>query len=376
MRKLRVAIVAPSLRILGGQAVQADRLIRAWTGDPDVEAWLVPINPLPPRALRWAIQVKYLRTLVTETRYGSRLLRDLAAADVVHVFSASYMSFLLAPLPAIAAARLLGRPVLLNYHSGEAPDHLRRSAVARAALAHVDRNVVPSAFLVDVLARFGIPATAISNIVDLNRFPFRDRQTFGPRLVSTRNFEDMYNVGCTIRAFGIVQDRYPDASLTLAGGGSQEAALRALAAHLGLRNLTFAGRVPPDAIASVLAGHDIYVQSSNIDNMPMSILEAFASGLPVVSTNPGGVPYLVTHLTSGLLVPVNDHEALAAQVLRILDDAPLGRRLAKAALDACEGFRWESVRGRWLDVYRSMAARPRVRETSEPVLRPADGREL
>jgi len=97
--RLRVAVVAPTLDILGGQAVQADRLLRAWRNDPEIEAWLVPINPRPPSAFRWATKIKYLRTIVTEMTYMPLLARELARADVVHVFSASYASFLLAPLP-------------------------------------------------------------------------------------------------------------------------------------------------------------------------------------------------------------------------------------------------------------------------------------
>ena len=165
-KRLKVAFVAPSLRILGGQAVQADRLLDAWQNDPDVDAWLVPVNPLPPKLLRWALHLKYLRTIVTELTYLRLLLRELARADVVHVFSASYASFLLAPLPAMLIARALGRPVVLNYRSGEAPDHLRRSAIARKTIARVDLNVVPSRFLVDVFRTFGIRATVVPNIVD------------------------------------------------------------------------------------------------------------------------------------------------------------------------------------------------------------------
>jgi glycosyltransferase involved in cell wall biosynthesis len=216
--KLRVAIVAPSLRILGGQAVQADRLLRSWHDDPDVEAWLVPHNPLPPRFLRRALDVKYLRTIVTEGTYGPLLVRELARADVVHVFSASYSSFLLAPLPAILVANMLGRPVVLNYRSGEAPDHLARSAIARAALRRAARIVVPSAFLVSVMARFRLAATIVPNVVDLDRFAFTLRDSLRPRLVSTRNLEPLYNVACTLRAFRIVQDRFPNATLTLVGG--------------------------------------------------------------------------------------------------------------------------------------------------------------
>lgn len=255
--RLRIAIVAPSLRILGGQAVQADRLLRAWHNDPDVYAWLVPVNPLPPAPLRFALDVKYLRTIVTESTYVPKLVRQLARADVVHVFSASYVSFLLAPLPAMLIARALGKPVILNYRSGEAPDHLARSAVARLAIGRVDRNIVPSGFLVNVFHQFGIHADVIPNLVDLERFRFRERNPLRPRLLSTRNFESLYNVATTIRAFKRIQERYPDASLTLVGGGAQDDALRALAAQLRLRNVNFAGRVAPELIPQFYATHDI-----------------------------------------------------------------------------------------------------------------------
>src|SRR5688572_28596436 len=108
MRELKVALVAPTLEILGGQAVQADRLLREWKDDAEVEAWLVPVNPSFPHPIRIARSVKYLRTLVTELIYIPSLVTQIRRADVVHVFSASYFSFLLAPLPAILIARLLG----------------------------------------------------------------------------------------------------------------------------------------------------------------------------------------------------------------------------------------------------------------------------
>jgi glycosyltransferase involved in cell wall biosynthesis len=360
MQKLRLAIVAPTLRILGGQAVQADRLLRLWRDDPDVDAWLVPVNPLPPRGLRFAINIKYLRTIVTELTYIPLLVRELARADVVHVFSASYSSFLLAPLPAALVARMLGRPVVLNYHSGEAPDHLARSRVARAVLAGVDLNVVPSRFLAGVFRRFGLEAAVVPNTIDLEQFLFRERDPLRPRILSTRNLGYPYNVACTLRAFQLIQRRHADASLTLVGGGADEPALRALAADLGLRNVQFRGRLAPDAIAAAYADHDIYLQSPDIDNMPLSVLEAFASGLPAVSTGVGGVPVMLTHGRHGLLAPPNDHRALAAHVLHLLDDPAMARRLARAARGTCDYCTWSRVRNQWLRVYFSVLTETRT----------------
>ncbi|HMF93277.1 MAG TPA: glycosyltransferase family 4 protein [Vicinamibacterales bacterium] len=358
MRKLRVAFVAPSLRILGGQAVQANRLLQAWRGDPDVDAWLVPINPLFPPLLRFAHRVSYLRTIVNELTYAPLLVRELATADVVHVFSAAYSSFLLAPLPAIVVAKALGKPIVLNYRSGQAPDHLQRSVIARRALACVEKNIVPSRFLVDVFRSFGIDAESIPNIVDLDRFRFRARVRLGPRIVSTRNFEALYNVATTVRAFALVQQRWPDASLTLVGGGPHEAQLRELVDQLRLRHVTFAGRVRPEEIARYYADHDIYLQSPNIDNMPTSVIEAFASGLPVVSTEAGGVPAILTHERHGLLAPLGDFEMLAAHVLRLIDDPELAGGLARAAFATCQACTWSAVRDQWLQTYRSVARLP------------------
>jgi len=353
-RRLRVAIVAPSMGILGGQAVQADRLLRAWAADPEVEAWLVPINPVPPGPLRRALDIKYVRTIATQLTYWPLLARELRRADVVHVFSASYFSFFLAPLPAVLIARLLGKPVVMNYRSGQAPDHLRRSAVARATLRSVDRNAVPSRFLHDVFGGFGIRSEIIPNIVDLNTFRFRRREPLRPNILSTRNFEDLYNVACTLRTFRLVQQRYPEATLTLVGGGSEEPALRALAESLQLRNVRWAGRVLPTDIARYYAEADIYLQTPDIDNMPSSVLEAFASGCAVVSTNAGGVPAILTDGQHGLLVECGAHEAAAARIVTLLEDPSLARRLVDAARDTCERYRWEAVRAQWLSLYRSV----------------------
>ena len=89
---------------------RAGRSPEACTALPDWAVWLVPVNPVFAPPFRFAADVKYLRTIVNEMPYFPLLLKELRRADVVHVFSASYSSFLLAPLPAIVAARLLGQP--------------------------------------------------------------------------------------------------------------------------------------------------------------------------------------------------------------------------------------------------------------------------
>jgi glycosyltransferase involved in cell wall biosynthesis len=361
---VNVAIVAPSMRILGGQAVQARRLLDAWANDAEVHAWLVPINPEPPRILRFAHRVKFVRTIVTQLLYWPLLLSELRNADIVHVFSASYTSFLLAPLPAVLVAKLFGKPIVMNYRSGEAPDHLRRSRIAREVLRRVNGNAVPSRFLHELFSRFGIRSQIIPNIVDTERFRFVPRERLRPRVLSTRNFEPLYNLSCTLRAFRILQDRRPDAELTLVGGGSQETALRRLAQELRLQHVTFAGRVAPDAVWRFYADADIYLQTPDIDNMPSSVLEAFASGCPVVSTDAGGVPAILTNGVHGLLVPRGDPGAAAQALIRLLDEPQLARALAESARESCQRYEWSGVRAQWLALYRGLAAPRAIAEVT------------
>ena len=329
--RIKVAFVDPPLRPRRGDAAP-DPLLSAWRDDPDIDAWLARADlPL--------------------------LVRDIARADVVHIVAAPFPSFLVAPLPAMLIARAFRKPVVLNHRSGEVPGQLQRSVIARTAIGHLDKVVVPSRYLVEVFHGFGIDAGLVPNFVDLQRFRFRDRDPLRPRLLSVGEFDALHNVAATIRAFKIVQDRWSDASLTLVGGGPQEADLRALVAQLRLRHVTFAGLATSEAIAGIYADHDIYVQSPNIDHLPTSVFEAFASGLPVVSTEAGGVPPILTHGVHGWLAPLADYQTLGHHVLRLLANPAHARALARAAYATCHACTWPEVRGQWLRAYRSMIAR-------------------
>jgi glycosyltransferase involved in cell wall biosynthesis len=153
----------------------------------------------------------------------------------------------------------------------------------------------------------------------------------------------------------------------LVGAGSQEAALRAEVTRLQLHNVTFAGRVSPSEIARYYAEADIYVQAPSIDNMPLSVLEAFASGLPVVSTRVGGVPSILREGLDGLLAPDNDDAAIAAHVLKLLGEPAYARQLAATAHGTLSAYEWPVVREGWLRAYRQVAGDHREVVGARPV---------
>ena len=352
---VRVLIVAASLDILGGQAVQAERLIRHLQNEPSVQVAFLPINPRLPGILRKLQSIKYIRTITTSILYILNLLKEVRKYDVIHIFSASYLSFLIAPTPAILVSKLYGKKSLLNYHSGEAEDHLRRwPRTTMPILNLVDKVVVPSDYLVRVFAKFGIEACAIFNVIDLDRFEFRERSPLRPVFLSNRNLEAHYGVDCILRAFAYIQKEVPDAVLTVVGDGSQRQALENLANELHLERTEFTGRVEHDEITRQYSATDIYLNASKIDNQPLSILEAFACGLPVVTTDAGGIPDIVTDEITGFLVPVGDYEALAAHALRLLTD-PGATTMIERARAECARYTWPVVCPQWLDLYHSVA---------------------
>ncbi len=357
-KRVRVCLIGPSLDIVGGQAVQLQRLLAGLGESRHLEVSFLPVNPRLPGPLRVLQRVKYVRTLVTSIAYGASLIRAAQKNDVFHAFSASYWSYLLAPLPAMLVGRLWGRSTVLNYRSGEADDHLgtwKRSAVPTMR-RFATRIVVPSGYLVHVFGSFGLRAEAIANFVPIETLPYRRRERLSPRFLSNRNLEPLYNVGCTIRAFALVQRRFPDASLVIAGDGQERVALEMLVNDLQLRNVNFLGRVSPEGMGTLYDDADIYLNSPNIDNMPGSIIEAFACGLPVVSSNAGGIPFVVTSGTNGILVERNDPDALAVAAMRLLDEPLLALALADAARSECEArYTWPNVRKAWESLYLSLA---------------------
>jgi len=353
-KRVKVAIIAASLRYVGGQSAQADLLVRLWQNDPDVEVTFIAVDPPLPHLFALVEGIRGVRTILREPIYFWHLWRGLKDVDVAHVFCASYWSFLLAPAPAWFFAKLRGCKTLLHYHSGEARDHLRRFRSAKFVLSRADRIVTPSAYLRDVFREFGLAAGVVPNLVDLSQFHYRERRPLRPHLVCTRGFSKYYSVDVVVKAFAEVKKEYPDARLDLVGGGPLEAEIRQLVADLKLTGVNFTGVASRNEIGKYYDEADIFINASWLDNMPVSVIEAFGAGTPVVTTSPECMPYLVQHEQTGLLSPVGDEKALAANVIRLLREPALASELAKNGYEESRKYTWEVVRAQWVKVYRAL----------------------
>jgi glycosyltransferase involved in cell wall biosynthesis len=346
-KKVKVLIVAASMREIGGQSIQAKRLVEAFADDEKIEIGFLPNNPETPFQ-----NIKYFRTIFASLKFWWSLLTKIHRFDVVQIFSSGTTSYIISTLPPFYAAKIFGKKAVLNYHSGELAEHLETwKRTALPTMRKFDRIVVPSQFLVDVFAKYDLPAKAIFNFVDSANCKFRERAVFRPIFLSNRNFESHYQISDILRAFQIIQKRFADSSLFVAGFGSEEAKLKQLAKDLKLENVRFVGKISNEEMAQLYEKTDIYLNSSVVDNMPLSLIEAFSCGLPIVSYATGGIPYLVETGATGLLVEPQDFEHLAQKAIFLLENQELAKKLVAKAHAEVVKYSWENVRGNWLELY-------------------------
>jgi glycosyltransferase involved in cell wall biosynthesis len=260
--------------------------------------------------------------------------------------------------PAVWIAKMRGKAVVINYRGGEADSFFNKSfRWVKPSLSQADAIVVPSGFLERVFERRGFSTKIVPNIIDLSRFAAGTRthpanDPGSPHIIVTRNLEPIYDNATALRAFSIVRRVFPAARLTLAGSGPERQALETLAATLGQADaVTFTGSLDNERMASLYRCADIMINPSLADNMPISVLEALASGVPVVSTSVGGVPYLVEHGKTAMLVPAKSPEAMANAVLALLNDSSRTKRIREAGIESVQKYTWPNVRARLLGVY-------------------------
>ncbi len=353
--RLRLGLVGPVPPPNGGMAMQTAQLARL-LGEEGVSVELLATNPRYRPA--WVKHLPGLRALFRFLPYLLAVWRLAGRVDVIHLMANSGWSWQLFAAPVLWLAWLRSTPVVVNYRGGEAKAYLQRSfRWVRPSLGKAAEVAVPSGFLQSVFAEFGVETRVIPNIVDLELFrPSPDRQYHEhPVLVITRNLEAIYDIDTALRALALLVERGVDAEVRIAGSGPLEAELRAQAQALGVaKQVHFLGRLDRQAIVKLYADADIMLNPSRVDNMPNSVIEALACGLPVVSTAVGGVPYIVEHEHTALLVPPGDAEAMATAVQRLCREPELGPCLRENGIRAVKDYAWPTVRPQWLEVYREL----------------------
>lgn len=314
-------------------------------------------------APRWIGEVPVARALARLIPYLWKSWRLAGRCDVIHLMANSGWSWHLFSAPVLLLAPLRGTPVVVNYRGGEAHSFFERAMRwVRPMLGRATSIVVPSGYLRDVFSNFGFAVQVIPNIIDRSWFSPRtqDSETGAEApflFVITRNLEPIYGIDTAIRALALLRSKGIEADLEIAGSGPQEQSLRGLTRDLDLAdNVRFLGRLDRPEIADLYRRADVMLNPTTVDNMPNSVIEALACGVPVISSNIGGVPFIVKDRETALLVPVGNGELFADAMREIMTDPDLRRRLAENGEASVSDYEWQTVGPMWLSAYRGAVA--------------------
>lgn len=257
------------------------------------------------------------------------------------------------------------RPIVMTAHAGDVfatRDWLRRRLLRHAATRTQAATAVSGPLARAFEGLTGIRPDIIPMGVDVARFrPAHrdDRGQTGPHILSVGRLAAKKGLHHLIDALAELSARFPDARLTIVGDGPIRDELAAQAERLGLSGrVTFLGMIPNADLPGLFARADLFAVPSIIDQtgdregLPVSILEAAASGVPVVASDVGGISDFVEDGVTGLLVPPGDPSALAGAMARLLGDRDLSRDIATRARTRVEGgFTWDSVSARFDAIY-------------------------
>lgn len=381
-RDLRIAVVGPLPPPAGGMARQTLEIAENLRNEGAVVHIVQTNGPYWPASIG---AIRGLRAIVRLFAFVAQLWAVSNRVNMFHVMANSGWSWHLYAAPAIWLGRLRGVRVVVSYHGGEAREFLTRSS--RWVLPTLRRSeslIVPSPYLQQVFEAFECASIVVPNVVDLGHFhptsggklppvrtdnPWHETDACSRDIVLfvPRNLERIYGVETALRALAILIRTVPKARMVIAGSGAEENSLRHLAGLLALEErVEFTGRLDREQMAARYRTASVVLNPSTVDNAPVSLLEALASGVPVVTTDVGGIPFIVEHGRTALLVPPGDPKAMAEAALRVLSDSDLAQRLRSEGLAEAKRYGWSHVRESLARVYLSPMRCPMVGESTAP----------
>lgn len=305
-------------------------------------------------------QLKGFYNVITTSDKKNKALRllDIALtivrnrkADVMLIDTYSTSAFRFAKLAGYLA-RKFGMPYIPILHGGDLPKRLKiASSKELDFFKRAAKLVAPSAYLFHQFEQFGFRnLTFIANNVNLDQYIFKKREAVEPKLLWVRSFHKIYNPNMALQVMRQLLQTYPNATLCMIGpdkDGSMERAKRVAATYNITNKVTFTGKLEKNEWKRLAEQYDIFINTTNVDNTPISVIEALALGLPVVSTNVGGIPYLLENETNALLVTSADAEQMTAAIVRLVKEPLLVSKLTLAGKQLIQSFDWSEIKHQW-----------------------------
>ena len=252
-------------------------------------------------------------------------------------------------------ARVLNIKYIPILHGGDLPNRLKNNPkLCRMVFANAYQNVAPSGYLKQAFENAGFKNVIhIPNSIEIDKYEFKTRAELIPKLLWVRAFASIYNPEMAVKVLQQLQEKYPSATLTMVGpdkDGSLQTT-KAFAESVGVA-VNFTGQLAKEDWWQLASEHDIFINTTHFDNTPISVMEAMALGLPVVSTNVGGIPHLLTDKENALLVSDNDVSKMTDAICSLLEDQQKASDLTLNARHFIEQMDWNVVKEEWKRVLR------------------------
>ncbi|APY09988.1 glycosyl transferase family 1 [Seonamhaeicola sp. S2-3] len=272
--------------------------------------------------------------------------------DYVLIDTYSTLNFYYAYLCAVFC-RFLNLKYVPILHGGNLPERLKTSPkLSKAIFKNAAVNIAPSLYIKSIFEDFGfVNITCIPNFIDIETYCFKKREFKKVKLLWVRSFSKIYNPLLAVKVVKALKDVNIEATLCMVGpdkDGSLQATKK-LAKKLHV-DVKFTGKLSKEAWITLSKDYNIFINTTNFDNMPVSVIEAMALGLPVISTQVGGMPFLIEDGVDGILVKSNDEAAFVKAIKTLMSQEDKTKKIAELARKKVENFDWEVVKKQWLNV--------------------------
>ncbi len=322
----------------------------------------IAVHGRPPTSIdvlsKWLQEEGY--TILTSSSKKNRILRFLdmvfttiknrSNIDLVLIDTYSTQNFYYALIIA-ALCNFFKLPYIPILHGGNLPDRLKRNKKFSLFLfGKAKTNVAPSKYIMDQFKLNGFQnITYIPNTIEIEKYPFLPRKKIQPKLLWVRSFSEIYNPLLALQIVEQLKNEGLNVSLCMVGPEKDGSLARCKKVSHDLNlPIKFTGKLEKEEWIELSKAYDIFINTTNFDNMPVSVMEAMALGLPVVSTHVGGLPYLISSGQDGLLVPPNSPDNLVVAIKKLLSDPLMAETLALQARAKIEKFDWKQVKHSWI----------------------------
>lgn len=285
--------------------------------------------------------------------FSYQIYKNREHTELILIDTYSSLNFYYAVAVAFLA-RIFSIPYIPILHGGNLANRLKKSVLLSSFLfKHSSINISPSKYLQEHFSSLDFKTIYIPNNIDISVYPFKERTTVTPKILYVRAFHKIYNPTMAVKVLSKIIKEYPNAELCMVGpdkDGSLED-VKNLAIKLNvIDSITFTGQLTKEEWIKLSSKYNIFINTTNFDNQPVSIIEAMALGFPIVSTDAGGMPYLIENMKDGIIVPKNDSTKMANAIISILNNNMLAQELSNKARNSAEEYDWVNVEKKWVSI--------------------------